>query len=140
MEKAMAFVVKTEVTDLAAVELVLRRQKTMYGGNMIATGDVIFVFASETEGGKGLVARGIVTHAQAVAKQGDTARQTPRVDVTIHCTACTVRALGRVELRGFRDWTDGRAETELNFKLYRQATNKIIGISDATAAFLAGCF
>lgn len=37
---------------------------------------------------------------------------------------------------GFADWKDGRPETELNFKFYRQATNKIIGISDAAAAFL----
>jgi hypothetical protein len=30
--------------------------------------------------------------------------------------------------------------TELNLKLYRQATNKIVGISDAAAAFLRGFF
>ncbi len=28
------------------------------------------------------------------------------------------------------------AETEFNFKFYRQATNKIVGITDETAAFL----
>jgi len=38
--------------------------------------------------------------------------------------------LGRSELRHLTEWTDGRFGTELNFKLYRQATNKIIGISD----------
>lgn len=31
---------------------------------------------------------------------------------------------------------NGRPETDLNFKFHRQATNKIAGISDATAAFL----
>ena len=35
---------------------------------------------------------------------------------------------------------DGRPETELNFKFYRQATNKIVGISDAAAAFLEEFF
>jgi len=30
---------------------------------------------------------------------------------------------------------DGRPQTEIACKLYRQATNKIAGISDATAAF-----
>ena len=44
------------------------------------------------------------------------------------------------ELRQFADWGDGRPDTELNFKLYRQATNKIVGISDAAAAFLRGFF
>jgi len=50
------------------------------------------------------------------------------------------RSLGRRELKRFADWDDGRPETELNFKFYRQATNKIIGISDEAAAFLEGFF
>jgi ribosomal protein L24 len=40
----------------------------MYGGKRIAKGDTVFVFASENEGGQGLVARGIVTSAQATPK------------------------------------------------------------------------
>jgi hypothetical protein len=35
---------------------------------------------------------------------------------------------------------DGQPATELNFKFYRQATNKIVGISDEAAAFVAGFF
>jgi hypothetical protein len=50
------------------------------------------------------------------------------------------RHLGRSELKRFSDWNDGRPETELNFKLYRQATNKIIGISDGAAMFLHELF
>jgi hypothetical protein len=49
------------------------------------------------------------------------------------------RRRGR-ELKVFSTWNDGRPETELNFKFYRQATNKIIGISDEAAAFLQGFF
>jgi hypothetical protein len=48
--------------------------------------------------------------------------------------------LGRAELKPFSDWRDGRPETELNFKYYRQATNKIVGLSDAAAKFLRGHF
>ncbi len=33
-----------------------------------------------------------------------------------------------------------RPGTELNFNFYRQATNKIAGISDEAAAFLRGFF
>ncbi|MEH2532130.1 hypothetical protein V1277_001488 [Bradyrhizobium sp. AZCC 1588] len=33
-------------------------------------------------------------------------------------------------------WNDGQPGTELNFKFYRQATNKVVGISDEAAAFL----
>ena len=51
-------------------------------------------------------------------------------------TALAKRSLGRRELRRFTDWNDGRPETELNFKFYRQATNKIVGISNDAAAFL----
>jgi hypothetical protein len=48
--------------------------------------------------------------------------------------------LGRSELKPLTDWNDGRPGTELNFKLYRQATNKIVGISEAAAAYLDGFF
>jgi hypothetical protein len=50
------------------------------------------------------------------------------------------RRLGRSELKEFTDWNDGRPETELNFKFYRQATNKIVGISDGAAKFLSKFF
>jgi len=45
-----------------------------------------------------------------------------------------------VELKPFKDWDDGRPETELNFKFYRQATNKIVRLSDEAAAFIASYF
>ena len=108
----------------------------MYGGKRIAKGDRVFVFASENEGGPGLIASGIVTAAKSIAKKKGIARQTPRVSITIKRVAFAKRRLGRRELRPFSDWNDGRPETELNFKFYRQATNKIVGISDEAAAFL----
>jgi hypothetical protein len=134
------FVIKVEVSDPVPRTFAFRAQKTMYGGKHVATGDTIFVFASENEGGSGLVAKGVVTSVDAVSRQRGIARQTPRVSVTIRRTALATRRLGRQELRTFDDWDDGRPETELNFKLYRQATNKIIGISDDAAAFLRGFF
>jgi hypothetical protein len=112
----------------------------MYGGKQVARGDPIFVFASENEGGRGLIAIGVVTSAEAIAKKRGLARQTPRVSITITRTALAKRPLGRSELKRFCDWSDGRPETELNFKFYRQATNKIAGISDEAAAFLRRFF
>jgi hypothetical protein len=67
-------------------------------------------------------------------------RQTPLVSVTIRRTSLAKRSLGRRELKPFSSWDDGRAETELNFKFYRQATNKIASISDQAAAFLRRFF
>jgi hypothetical protein len=136
----MAFAIKAEISDPRAKTFAFTAQKTMYGGKRIAEGDTVFVFASENEGGRGLIARGVVTSAKAVARKRGIARQTPRVSVTIRRTALAKRPLGRSELKGFSDWNDGRPETELNFKFYRQATNKVIGISDETAAFLGGFF
>jgi hypothetical protein len=132
----MAFAIKAEVCDPRAKTFAFTAQKTMYGGKHIANGDTVFVFASENEGGQGLVARGVVISSEAVAKMRGVARQTPRVTVAIRRTALAKRPLGRSELKHLTDWNDGQPGTELNFKLYRQATNKIAGISDEAAAFL----
>jgi len=132
----MAFAIKAEVCDSRAKTFAFTAQKTMYGGKHIAEGDTVFVFASGNEGGQGLIARGVITSAQAIAKKRGIARQTPRVSVTIRRTRLAKRPLGRSELKHFTDWNDGQPGTELNFKFYRQATNKIVGISDEAAAYL----
>lgn len=136
----MAFAIKAEVRDPRAKSFTFTAQKTMYGGKLIKKDDAIYIFASENEGGSGLIARGVVTSAQALAKRHGVARQTPRVSIAVKRTKLAARPLGRSELKRFKNWHDGRPETELNFKFYRQATNKIVGISDETAAFLSEYF
>jgi len=136
----MAFAIKAEIPDPRAPAFSFVAQKTMYGGKHIAEGDTVFLFASENEGGQGLIARGVVSSARATAKKRGIARQTPRVSVVIRRTALVKRPLGRSELKRFSDWNDGQPQTELNFKFYRQATNKIVGISDQAAEFLSGFF
>ena len=136
----MAFAIKAEIADPRSKTFALSAQKPMYGGKHIAEGDTVFVFASENEGGQGLIARGIVVSAEAVARKRGLVRQTPRVNITIRRAALAKRPLGRRELKHFTNWDDGRPETELNFKFYRQATNKIVGISDEAAAFLSEFF
>jgi hypothetical protein len=136
----MTFAIKTAVNQPEAETFAFRAQKTMYGGKHVTEGATVFIFASENEGGAGLIACGIVTAVRPIAKKQGVARQTPRVSVTIRRTARAKRRLGRNELKCFSDWNDGRPETELNFKFYRQATDKIAGISDGAAAFLSGFF
>jgi hypothetical protein len=136
----MVYVIKAEVVEPRARTFTFTAHKTMYGGKLIVEGDTAFVFASENEGGRGLIARGIVTHAAAIPKRRGVVRQTPRVSVTIRRTALAKKPLGRRELRHLTDWNDGQPGTELNFKLYRQATNKIVGISASAASFLGKCF
>lgn len=134
------YAIKTEVTDPKAKLWAFDSQKTMYGGKRITVGDTIFVFASENEGGSGLIARGVVTTAEPVPLKKGVDRQTPRVNITVRRTATAKAPPGRAELKGFKDWNDGRPESELHFKFYRQATNKIVGITEETGAFLQRFF
>ena len=138
----MFYVVKAAVADENARHFEFRAEKTMYGGKGICARDEVFIFASENEGGAGLIARGVVTSATAIPikRKDPQERVTPRVTIEVRRVAKAKRRLGRTELRPFTDWDDGRPETELCFKFYRQATNKIAGISAPTAAFLQKFF
>ena len=69
------FPIKAEICDPRAQALVFSEQKTMYGGKCVARGDMIFVFASENEGGPGLIASGVVTSVEPTPKQRGLARQ-----------------------------------------------------------------
>jgi hypothetical protein len=134
------YAIKTEITDPNARSWTFNAQKTMYGGKNIKAGDKIFIFSSENEGGVGLIAAGIVSSAESTPKKIDVERQTPRVSISVTRTHQAKRALGRSDLKTFNTWNDGRGETELNFKFYRQATNKIVGLSTEAAAFLEAFF
>lgn len=136
----MTYAIKVEIRDLRARSFVFNAQKTMYGGKKIAVGDAIYIFASENEGGPGLIARGIVTGAKPSPRKPGVERWTPRVSIAVKRTALAKKRLGRSELKSFSQWNDGRPETELNFKFYRQATNKIVGVSAVTATFLGRHF
>lgn len=87
----MAFAIKAEIRDPRARTFAFVAQKTMHGGKHVADGDTIFVFASENEGGQGLIARGVVTSAEPVAKKRGVARQTPLVSLSIKRTAIAQR-------------------------------------------------
>lgn len=136
----MTYAIKVEVRNPKAKNFEFFGQKTMYGGKQIAVGDTVYIFSSENEGGQGLVARGIVTSAKAVPKRPNVERQTPRVSIIVRRTALAKRPLGRGELRHLTNWKDGRPDTELNFKFYRQATNKIVGLSEEACSFLETFF
>jgi hypothetical protein len=134
------YAVKAAITDPNAPSWTLRDQKTMYAGKRIAINDTIFIFASEHDAGDGLLASGRVTAVERTPPDPSLDRQTPRVSITIHRKALAKRRLGRAELTAFSNWGDGRPETELNFKFYRQATNKIVGLTDMSATFLRSFF
>ena len=126
------YAVKAVLGGAVPEVLVLERQKTMYGGKAVAAGDRVFVFDRAV----GLVAWGLVEAAEALPRE----EGVPRVSVTLRRQGQVVRPFGRAEVKGFCDWDDGRPETEVNFKFYRQATDKVVGITAGTGEFLAGFF
>ena len=138
----MSYLIKAAIADPDARQFSFRAAKTMYGGKGIREKDEIFVFASETQGGIGLIARGVVTAVKTVPikRKDPEERVTPRVSIEVRRVAKPKRNLGRDDLKSFRDWDDGKPQTELNFKFYRQATNKLGGISDEAARFLRRFF
>jgi hypothetical protein len=126
----MPFVVKAAPASEAGT--LSFNEKTMYRGKEVRVHGEIFVFASDHQGGQGLVARGVVTsvdHGPGI-----------RVSIKVRRTAVARRNLGRRELKPFCDGHDRRPQTEIARKLYRQATNKIAGISDEAAKFLRTYF
>jgi hypothetical protein len=131
-----SFVVKAPPQPEAAPTFTFN-EKTMWRGKTIRPGDQVFMFSAEHHGGCGLYARSVVT--EAVLGEGG------RVRLSVALTAKATRPLGRAELRPYRDLPGRRLpemgpQAELDHKLYRQATNKIAGVSDAAAAFLEGFF
>ncbi|TAA46724.1 hypothetical protein EA655_01930 [Pseudoxanthomonas winnipegensis] len=138
MKQPRWFAIKAEVPDARAPRFVFTAQKTMYDGKRVSVGDTIFIFASENEGGAGLIARGTVTACEHIPRTA--ARQTPRISIAVARNGRNAQPLGRTQLRAFRGQPAPAPEAELDFKLYRQATNKVIGLSDRTGAFLDALF
>jgi hypothetical protein len=127
----MPYVVKAALADPAAKTFSFD-EKTMWDGKKVKPGDEIYIFASDHMGGKGLCAKGEVT----AAKPGPGIR----VSIDVRRTALARFPLGRDELKPHREKRDGSPEAEIGWRLYKQATNKIAGISELTAAFLDGFF
>ncbi len=95
------YAIKTEIGDPQMASFEFMHQKTMYGGKKIAAGNTIYLFASENEGGVGLVAKGVVISATETPRRSDVERQTPRVSIAVRRTALAQRRLGRGELKPY---------------------------------------
>lgn len=129
----MAFAVKAAVgAPLTVGSTITLVEKAMYGGWNLAAGAEIFVFDSDHHGGAGLCARGAITSVERAPEH--------RWKVQARIEAPARRALGRGELRPYRDLDDGSPEGEIARKLYRQATDKFIAVGDAEVAYLTRFF
>ena len=135
----MAFAIKAEIGDPRAKTFTFTAQKTMYGGKHIAEGEPFSCSRARTRAGKAS-SRAALSRPPSDRKEarhrpantaGERHHQTHRIRKA---------AAGAERARHFTDWNDRQPGTELNFKFYRQATNKIAGISDEAAAFLSEFF
>jgi len=128
----MRYVVKAAPPKGRRTRIVSFSEKTMWKGKTIDVGDEVFIFESDHEGGRGLIGKGSVL----AVRRGPASR----VSIRVRRTSTSKRRLGRPELRPYRECVDDRPQTEIARRLYRQATNKIAGISDRAAAFLNSYF
>lgn len=132
------YAIKAEIQHPQANQFVFTAQKTMYGGKWVNVGDCIFIFASENQGGTGLVACGVVKECEIIPRTA--AKQTPRISIIVERRGSNKQPLGRTQLRSFRGHQGTAPEVELDFKLYRQSTNKVIGLTEKTGEFLNALF
>lgn len=124
----MPFIAKTapiaaDVGDTVGIE-----ERPMYGGKDIDTGDSVFLWASEQQGGRGLWARGIVL---LVAPAGNKLGIEVRID-----QLATADHYGIDQIAPHRDSSAETPIVGLAHKLYKHAHNKIAGVTSAEADLL----
>jgi len=128
----MVYVAKSAPAGTDTGDRLTIRERAMYGGDAIRAGDVVFLWASETQGGEGLWARGTVLR-----------RLPDRQRVTIE-TSIDRRRTGEQfstrHLEPYRNATGTDPLIGLSRKLYRHAHNKIARLSDDEASLLGRYF
>lgn len=124
----MHFVAKTAPVSAQVGDTVQIEERAMYGGGAITPGAAVFLWASETQGGPGLWARGIALSA---------GRGAAKLNVTVRVEqVVNSRNFGIEQIAPHRDSADGSAIAGLARKLYRHAHNKIAKITEPEASLL----
>lgn len=127
----MAFIAKIDPIETTVGQNILIDERSMHNGKSISRGDRIFIWTSETSGGRGLVAVGHVT--SRTINGG-------RVVAEVFVEATIRRHLGLNEIKPYRDSEDGSPVSELARLLYRQAHNKVAALSETSTEYLEFCF
>ena len=124
----MPFIAKTAPVSASVGDTVRIEELPMYGGKDVDTGDSVFLWASERQGGRGLWARGIILRV-------DHGEEKLRVEVRIDQLAA-VGHFGLDQIAPHRDSTANTPIVGLARKLYKHAHNKIAGVTNAEADLL----
>jgi hypothetical protein len=127
----MAFIAKIEPVETAIGQNIHIDERAMYNGKSISPGDRIFIWTSETSGGRGLIAAGRVT---SLTINGS------RVAAEVLVEATVKRQIGLNEISPYRDVEDSSPESEIARLLYRQAHNKVAELGETSSEFLEGHF
>lgn len=124
----MPYIAKTAHIAASVGDTVQIEERPMYGGKDVDAGDSVFLWSSEQLGGRGLWARGIVLKASAA---GTKQHIEVRIDQLI-----TARNFGLDQIAPHRDSSAETPIAGLARKLYKQAHNKIAGVTNAEAHLL----
>ncbi len=124
----MPFIAKTAPISAHVGESIRIEERTMYGGREIASGAEVFLWASETQGGSGLWARGTVLEVEPGNKK-------PVVSVRIEDMANSGN-FGIEQIAPHRNSSANTPIVGLARKLYKQAHNKVARITAEEADLL----
>lgn len=124
----MPFIVKTSPIAAEVGDTVEIEERPMYGGEDIDTGDTVFLWVSEQQGGHGLWARGTVLHVLPAGNKLS-------IEVRIAQLA-PVGNFGIDQIAPHRDSSAATPIVGLAHKLYKHAHNKIAGVTNAEADLL----
>jgi hypothetical protein len=128
----MPFIAKTAPISANVGDTVLIEERPMYGGKDIAAGAPVFLWASETQGGNGLWARGTVLRVELGAKK-------PVVAVRVEQMVNSGN-FGITQIAPHRDSVADTPIAGLAHKLYRHSHNKVAGIATDEADLLQQLF
>lgn len=127
----MPFIAKIDPVETEIGQNIRIDERAMYNGKSISSGDRIFIWTSETSGGRGLIAAGRVT---SVTINGSCVAAVVLVEATVR------RQIGLNEISRYRDVEDGSPESEIARVLYRQAHNKVAALDENSSEFLEAHF
>ena len=128
----MPFIAKTAPTPAEVGDTVRIEERPLYRGSEIASGAEVFLWASETQGGAGLWARGTVLGIEPAAKK-------PVVTVRVE-EMVNSGNFGIDQIAPHRDSSADTPIVGLARKLYKHAHNKVARITVEEANLLRQLF
>lgn len=129
----MTFIAKVAPVSPQVGNNVYLEERPMYGGKEICSANPIFIWESETQGGQGLRAHGVVLQVEHDHPK-------LRIEVRIDQVLPLNSHFSYADIKPFRDYTDDTPIAGLARKLCRHAHNKVAALTIAEGEFLSRYF